>query len=149
MSHWGNQLANQPATGKERQALIASAISHARAAHDSGNYVECISIVDSVISERLTSIFKYSGELTRSNLTINQALIEMRRQKIIWFDLQLPIEIGKWARARNLVLHGLTKPDAFDGINTWIGRMGIAKDASKAGLKLLRRVTAEVKKHKI
>lgn len=137
------------ATGRERQALIAAAISHARASHSSENFVECISIVDSVISDRLISIFKYSGEAARSNSTINQSLREMRKQGIVWFDSNLPAQISQWVDQRNLVLHGLTKPDVFNGLNTWNERMQIAKQTSKTGLDLLKRVTAEAKKHKI
>lgn len=117
-------------------------------AHQLGFFIESIAIVDALISDRLESICSYSGFLEVKRMPIGAIRSRLEQQNVRLRDDALLRDLASWVPDRNLVIHGLVKPEFHDARHTWEARVEFAADVSAVGLKLMKRVFAEAKWHK-
>ncbi|XHX76228.1 MAG: hypothetical protein RBJ76_17510 [Stenomitos frigidus ULC029] len=141
--------------GQERYELYKSAFAWIKKAIDEGYYVEAISIVESLISDRLESHlsllldddfgFKNLGELIQSfrSKKDRDKLNETDEGKAL-SDLILK-ELDQWRKDRNTAAHEMVKIE--DGISvSWEERMKINKIVAETGLKLVREIDSHIRK---
>lgn len=137
-----------------RGDLYSSAFSHIKDAYDKGFYIECISIIDSMITDRLESYCQFLSHHDDKQFVANSVFDAIRnlgtltKEKGVRDDEFYVINdrIEKWSAQRNRAIHGFvivredTKDDDFNQ------RKQVTKDAADEGLKLVREVMSYTQK---
>ncbi|MBD1824395.1 hypothetical protein H6F51_18145 [Cyanobacteria bacterium FACHB-DQ100] len=131
--------------GQERYELYKSAFTWIKEAIDNGYYLEAISIVESLICDRLESHvsvllnkdfgFKTLGTLINA---IKQHETDPSLRSLI-LD-----ELDEWRKARNRAAHEMVKIEAGKQIS-WSERVKINELTAKEGLALLRKIDRQVR----
>ena len=137
-----------------RGELYSSAFSHIKDAYDKGFYIECISIIDSMITDRIESYCQFLSYEDDKQFVANSVFDAIRnlgtltKEKGVRDDEFYVIndKIEKWSAQRNRAIHGFvivreeTKGDDFNK------RKQVTKDAADEGLRLVREVMSYTQK---
>lgn len=126
------RAANDSVVGQVRFNLIKNAINRAHRAHNQGFYLEAISILESLMSDRIESHLQKTIGM-KSQSTLGSLARKARDHKLI--DQELAARTIIWSNHRSLVLHELVK--VSDKIETsWTARLAFARSISEEGFEL-------------
>lgn len=131
---------DQPNVGNGRREIIKAAIDQFDKAFKDGYYIECISLIESLIADRLESL---SNQLHNSNYSDYQPLgttifdIFKAKGKLDSDLIDIIDRINIWKDKRNEAIHEMGKllPDLA---KTFDKRYGNLKEYAKEGKKLFR-----------
>jgi hypothetical protein len=131
--------------GKERYELYKSAFTWIKEAIDNGYYLEAISIVESLICDRLESHLSFLLGKDFSFKTLG-ALINTVKQHETNSSLRSLIldDLDKWRKSRNRAAHEMVKIEAGKQIS-WSERVRINELTATEGLALLRKIDYQVR----
>lgn len=139
---------------KLRGELYSTAFSHIKDAYDKGFYIECISIIDSMITDRLENYCQFLSYDDDKQFFANSVFDAIRnlgtltKEKGVRDDgfYIIKDKIEKWSAKRNRAIHGFVivrEASKGDDSNK---RKQMAKDAADEGLILVREVMSYTKK---
>lgn len=137
-----------------RGELYSSAFSHIKDAYDKGFYIECVSIIDSMITDRLESYCQFLSHNDDKQFAATSVFDAMRNVGTLTKEkgvrdnefYVINEKIEKWSAQRNRAIHGFvivredSKGDDFNK------RKQVAKDAADEGLRLVREVMSYTQK---
>ncbi len=135
--------------GQHRQNLYHYCISQHNRAVAAGFYIEAVSIVDSLLSDRLESRLACKHgqhEIKRQFSTVGKLATELKGKKANEPDhaRELYSDINQWASQRNKVVHQLVKLEEKE-TPSWNARYERARETAIRGLALFRKLDLIVK----
>lgn len=141
--------------GQERYELYKSAFSWVKKSIDEGYYVEAISIVESLISDRLESYlslltgedfgFKNLGELIQAFRSKKYKDKLNRTDEDKTLGSLVLNSLDQWRKDRNTAAHEMVKIEDGKRVS-WEERMEINKTVAKTGLELVRKIDNQIRK---
>ena len=136
------------AVGKHRREIYKSAFKQIKLANEAGFYLEAITLIESLITDRLESRLSYLDGKDFSFKTIGK-LIEKSIKIETDSELKKLIEIDlrKWADGRNKSLHEMAKIAEGD-FSSWDDRYFKLKKIASDGMALLRKIDRQCEKLK-
>lgn len=132
-------------TAKMRSEMYQAAFLRITEATKAGYYLEAITLIESIIADRLESRLTY---ITGKDVSFQQlgSLITKVR-KFETDPILRPLidqNLDNWRKARNKALHEMVKI-ATDDTSTWIDKVVDLLPISKDGLALLRKIDKRIK----
>lgn len=132
--------------GKVRYNLYRPAYARIKESIDLGFYLEAITLIESLVSDRLESRVSFLLEKDFSFKTLG-CLIQKSSQ--IEHDEELKKlvshDLDEWRRQRNNALHEMVKIDDRLTNNTWECRVQALPVVAKKGLEILRSIDSRCK----
>ena len=134
--------------GKHRREIYKSVFKKIKLANESGFYLEAITLIESLITDRLESRLSYLDGKDFSFKTIGK-LIKKTKQIETDSELKILIEtdLYEWADGRNKSLHEMAKIAEGD-FSSWDERYLKLKKIASDGLALLRKIDRQCEKLK-
>jgi hypothetical protein len=132
--------------GQERYELYKSAFSWVRKSIDEGYYLEAISIVESLVADRLESYLSFLLKKDCSFKTLG-ALIESIKanEKDELLRALVLNDLNQWRKDRNRAAHEMVKIEDGQRV-TWDERLAINKTVAETGLALVRKIDTQIRK---
>lgn len=137
---------------RRRYELYRLAHEHLQEAYKAGFFIECVSICDSIISDRLDARLQFLSRKT-SKLAPVQSLGHIIKQ-INKSGLETAPDIidiyqslAMWAEKRNAVVHQFVKVTDGDELHSGKERIAYGKKTAKEGIELARKVSNLIRKH--
>jgi biopolymer transport protein ExbB/TolQ len=128
------------AAAKHRQKIYKSAFIRLNEANKAGFYLEAITLIESLISDRLESRLSYLDKKDFSFKTLGKLI---QKSKVLENDQTMTSlvleELPQWAKGRNSALHEMAKIEQGD-TSSWPERYARLKLVADSGLKLLRKI---------
>jgi hypothetical protein len=123
----------------QRFELYKSAFAWINYAINCGFYLEAITLIESVLSDRIESRLTYldtpNANFRPLGKLIEQLKVNEKNEDVIKFI----IEIYQWKESRNELLHEMAKIDANKVFKSWNERILFAKKSAQDGRVLLRK----------
>lgn len=137
---------------RQRYALYRVANERLKAAYEAGFYIECVSICESIISDRMEARLQF---LTRKTtklspvLSLGYTLAAIKKPGLeTEADLIAVYEaVSVWAEDRNRVVHQFVKRTANDEVLSPEERIKDGMKTAQKGLVLMRKISALVRKY--
>lgn len=130
--------------GKARYHLYRAAYARVNEAIEKGFYLEAISIIESLISDRLESRVSYLIGKDFSFKELGSLIVKIKKEETDSMLLLIVTNrLDEWRIDRNRALHEMAKI-AVDNKSTWQERIDDLKSVAKIGLKLLRDIDKQV-----
>jgi hypothetical protein len=130
--------------GKLRRNLYHQAFDHIANAMDNGFYLEAITLIESLISDRLESRLTQILGNDFSFRTLNDLIEQTRKNEPDEMLKNLvTIDLNEWRKQRNSSLHEMVKVQAGDE-STWECRVMKLPFIATNGLELLRKIAKRV-----
>jgi biopolymer transport protein ExbB/TolQ len=126
--------------GTYRQDLYRNAFKRIKQATDQGFNLEAITLIESLISDRLESrlsfLLKEDFSFKTLGVLINKAKRIENNEEL---KLVITSDLNKWRNQRNSALHEMIKIQEGE-TPSWEDRISNLKNVSESGLKLLRKI---------
>lgn len=131
--------------GSTRQHLYHQAYAQINSALKQEFYLEAITLIESLISDRLESRISFLKKFDFSFKTLGTLIKESRKiEKDVTFKNLVSQDLDTWRENRNKALHEMVK--LADGeTTTWSTRVEVLVPIATDGLKLLRRIDKRFK----
>ena len=130
---------------KLRQHMYQSAFARIKEANNAGYYLESITLIESMLSDRLESRLTY---LLKTDFSFKNLGSLIKKAREIENDLilrkYLAEDLDLWRDARNKALHEMVKIADGETI-TWNDRVKVINEVSSNGLTLLRAIDNRLK----
>jgi hypothetical protein len=136
------------AVGKHRREIYKSAFKQIKAANEAGFYLEAITLIESLITDRLESRLSYLDGKDFSFKTIGKLIeksIKIETDSVL--KILIEKDLRKWADGRNKSLHEMAKIAEGD-FSSWDDRYFKLKNISTKGMTLLRKIDRRCEKLK-
>jgi hypothetical protein len=134
--------------GKRRHDLYANVLNKINQAVNEGFYLEAVTLLESIISDRLESICNEHNENNDNAFKNLGTLIISSRTFVLsktWLDVINRLD--KWRDKRNRVLHEMAKMEEGD-LSTFEERYNNCKSHAETGKKLLKEIDNEIRKYR-
>jgi hypothetical protein len=135
--------------GQERYALYKSSFAWVDKSIDEGYYLEAISIVESLVTDRLESYLSFLFEKDFSFETLGKLINAIRSDKSGKTDEVLSSlvlnDLDKWRKDRNRAAHEMVKIEDGKRVS-WEERVKINKTVAETGLELVRKIDNRIRK---
>lgn len=137
---------------RQRYELYKLANEQLNSAYEAGFYIECVSICESIIADRIEARLQFLRRGTDKRSHIDSLGRLLKQIEDIEANDQADLRevyqaIREWLKARNATIHQFVKVtegnQQFDGE----GRMKQAKTAARDGKVLMKLISKLVKKH--
>lgn len=130
--------------GQQRHDLYTEAIDHIKNAIQKGFYLEAITLIESMIADRLESrLSSLKGE-DYSHKTLGDLIIRINKDETDETLKNMVVnDLNTWRQKRNQSLHEMVKIQEGD-TSTWQERTAELPEISKEGLVLLRKISQYV-----
>lgn len=124
--------------GIQRYALYKAAYSRIKLATEQGFYLEAITLIESLISDRLESRLTFLKKTDFSFKTLGTLIDQMKAQESN-SDIQVLIadRLNKWRNSRNISIHEMVKLSNSDA-STWLDRTNTLSFVAEEGFEILR-----------
>jgi hypothetical protein len=135
-----------------RYELYRSANEQFKAAFEAGFYIECVSICESIISDRIEARLQFLRRGTNKPSHIDSLGRLLKQVTDIEPEDQIElraayVSIREWGNARNETIHQFVKVTDQNPLANPKERIQQAKTAARQGVRLMRRISALVRKH--
>lgn len=131
------KLGYSPEIGMAKSELFKQAFKRVDRAISLGFHLEAITIIESLICDRIETIISIYGNTEVSPSTLGPLIKSLTQLEFVEQDLI--IELNDWRQRRNLVLHQMVKITHSESIN-WRERMIFARETAVEGRELLKLV---------
>jgi hypothetical protein len=135
--------------GQERYALYKSSFSWIAKSIDEGYYLEAISIVESLVADRLESYLPFLFDKDFSFKTLGELIQAIRSDKSGKTDEVLRSlvlnDLDEWRKDRNKAAHEMVKIEDGKKVS-WEERVKINKTVAEIGLELVRKIDNRIRK---
>jgi hypothetical protein len=140
------------AVARQRYDLYKLANEQLKAAYDAGFYIECVSICESIIADRIEARLQflrrdtekppYVASLGSLLKQVEDTRAEDKRDLIEAYDA-----IREWSKARNATIHQFVKVTDRNQQSNGDDRIRQARAAARNGIRLMRKVSALIRKY--
>ena len=135
-----------------RYELYRSANEQFKAAFEAGFYIECVSICESIISDRIEARLQFLRRGTDKPSHIDSLGRLLKQVTDIEPEDQVELRaayasIREWGNARNETIHQFVKVTEQNQDLDGNGRVRNAKTAARDGIRLMKMISALVRKH--
>lgn len=134
--------ADTPQKGEIRRDRYQRVLEQYKRAMESGFYLEAVTLMESIISDRLESRATYLGKTTGFD-TLGK-LCNILSSDTVLKDI-IP-QIVDWKNGRNRILHEMSKIDASDMAEDFGGKYESGRLLAQSGLDIFRQVDAAVRR---
>ncbi len=132
--------------GMARYELIKAAFDRIQDARDQGYYLEAITIIESMIADRLESAISDAENTNIGFQTLGSLILLAHRSHKL--DAQLKIfiitELKAWKKRRNIALHEMVKLEKGN-LHTWPERYAELLADVDSGFELLKKIMKRMK----
>jgi hypothetical protein len=137
---------------RQRYDLYKLANEQLKAAYEAGFYIECVSICESIISDRIEARLQFLRRGTNKPSHIDSLGRLLKQVTDIEPEDQIElraayVSIREWGNARNETIHQFVKVTDQNPLADPKERIQQAKTAARQGVRLMRRISALVRKH--
>lgn len=134
--------------GKRRHDIYASVMERVKEATEKGFYLEAITLLESIISDRLES---FCNEQNNSNeyafSCMGKLITEAKKHIISSTWLNTLDELHKWKENRNDVLHQMAKIEQGDQ-STFCERYQPCSGYAKQGVSLFNKINGDIRRYR-
>lgn len=143
MSHI-REIADTPEKGKIRNNLYTAVISRYKQAMDASYYLEAITLMESLITDRLESALNYyeCPSQPSSYPTFKYSLDQLHKEGIISDGLYS--DLDNWRASRNMALHNMAKIEKGDA-PVFAARYSTISSIAQMGYTLFRKLETEIR----
>jgi hypothetical protein len=140
------------AIAQQRYGLYKLANEQLKVAYEAGFYIECVSICESIISDRIEARLQFLRRDTDKPSHIDSLGRLLKQVTDIEPEDQIElraayVSIREWGNARNETIHQFVKvTDQNQGLDGK-GRIRNAKTAARNGIRLMKMISTLVRKH--
>lgn len=135
-----NDLSNE--VGKARQDIIGKAFNRIEEAKENGFYLEAITIVESLISDRLESILTKSTGINIGFLPLGELIKKVEKSDIAQKnDIISSSGIKDWGNRRNVALHEMVKLEEGN-LQDWDTKYSGLQEVVEKGIAIFRKIDA-------
>lgn len=146
----------QPKGNIKKYLSYREAWSRIKQAQEQGFYLEAVTLVESILSDRLTSYLMSAGtpdtiEKLTKHQSLNTLITWWRKStdsKIDQVCIQLQTDVDKWRTSRNQIVHGMVKSYPGKEIEDIESFLEAARQAAQEGERLARAVSSWCSKAK-
>lgn len=140
------------AVAQQRYDLYKLANEQLKAAYKAGFYIECVSICESIIADRMEARLQFLRRDTEkppyvASLGSLLKQVEDTRAEVQSDLIEAYEAIREWSKARNATIHQFVKVTDRNQQLNGDGRIQQAKTAARDGIRLMRKISALVRKH--
>lgn len=137
---------------RQRYDLYKLANEQLKAAYEAKFYIECVSICESIIADRLEARLQFLRRDTEKPpyvASLGSLLKQLEDTRAeVQMDLNEAYEaVREWSKARNATIHQFVKVTDRNHQSDGDDRIRQAKAAARDGIRLMRKVSALVRKH--
>lgn len=137
---------------RQRYDLYKLANEQLKAAYEAGFYIECVSICESIISDRIEARLQFLRRATDKPSHIDSLGRLLKQVEDIESEDQTElraayVSIREWGNARNETIHQFVKVTDQNHYINGRDRVSQAKAAALNGMRLLRKISKLVRKH--
>jgi hypothetical protein len=137
---------------RQRYDLYKLANEQLKAAYEAGFYIECVSICESIISDRIEARLQFLRRATDKPSQIDSLGRLLKQVEDIESEDQTELRAAyvstrEWGRARNETIHQFVKVTDQNHQSSCDDRAQQARAAARNGIRLMRKVSALVRKH--
>ena len=139
------EVADTPQKGQKRYCLYKAVIDKYQEALDNHYYLEAITLMESLIADRLESAIIHYGLRTPENvfLTLGASINEIKRAEGLLSD-DLLSKLDSWRESRNQALHEMAKIEDGDSAQ-FNQRYACLKQIAKNGYDLFKSINEETR----
>lgn len=140
------------AIARQRYGLYKLANEQLKAAYEAEFYIECVSICESIISDRIEARLQFLRRGTDKPSHIDSLGRLLKQVTDIEPEDQVELRaayasIQEWGNARNKTIHQFVKVTDQNQDLDGKGRVRNAKTAARDGIRLMKMISALVRKH--
>lgn len=133
-------------TAKHRNQIYKSAFARITEASNLGFFLEAITLIESLVSDRVESRLSYKGGEDFSFKTLEKLIKKSQKLETdLVMKTLVESELQVWAGKRNRALHEMAKIESGD-VSNWDERYALLKPVVDSGVKLLRNIDRQVNK---
>ena len=139
------EIADTPEKGQKRYQLYKSAIDRYQKALKEGFYLEAITLMESLITDRLESILIYHGIIRPEEAfrMLGPCITELQKVQGVLSD-DLLVQLNNWRKDRNKSLHEIAKIEEGDPA-IFNQRYSSLQQVAKDGYKLFQSIKKETR----
>ena len=139
------EIADTPEKGQKRYLLYKAVLDQYEKAKKNGYYLEAITLMESIITDRLESALIFYGAMTPDEafLALEWAIKKLEKFSGIVSDKLLQ-DIIQWKNARNHALHEMAKIEDGDK-SSFEQRYSDQKTVAEDGYKLFNKIKNELR----
>lgn len=137
---------------RHRYDLYKLANEQLKAAYEAGFYIECVSICESIISDRIEARLQFLRRATDKPSQIDSLGRLLKQVEDIESEDQTELRAAyvstrEWGSARNETIHQFVKVTDQNHQSNGYDRTQQARAAARDGIRLMRKMSALVRKH--
>ena len=137
---------------RQRYELYKLANEQLKSAYEAGFYIECVSICESIIADRIEARLQFLRRGTDKRSHIDSLGRLLKQVTDIEPEDQVELRdayasIREWGNARNETIHQFVKVTEQNQDLDGNGRVRNAKTAARDGIRLMKMISALVRKH--
>jgi len=123
----------------QRKEIFSQAFSWINLCNEFGFYIEAISIIESLISDRMESRLIYLGSNNPDFESLGHLIKNLKKFETNEEINRIIEDIDGWRKNRNITIHEMVKMEA-NKFKPWLVRVSDNKEIARDGLKLLRKL---------
>lgn len=140
------------AIARQRYDLYKLANEQLKKAYEAGFFIECVSICESIISDRIEARLQYLRRGTDKPSRIDSLGRLLKQVEDIESEDQIElraayVSIREWGNARNETIHQFVKVTDRNQKSNGDDRIRQAKAAAREGIQLMKKISALVRKY--
>lgn len=124
--------------GTQRRILFEKARDHINKSISDGYFCEAISIIESIISDRLESRLSYLDKKNVGFWTLGKLIVSLLKLETDPELKEIIQQVDKWREKRNKALHEMVKVEADKPALTWEDRIIILRESAIEGYQLTK-----------
>lgn len=137
-------ILEDPQVGKDRYQLYKASIDQYQKALKDGYFLECITLMESLIKDRLESIH---NEIYNKDKGSNLTLSAISDILVTLNEVELKKELDIWRKDRNGALHAMAKLQECSGV-TFEERYKSLHDIAEKGYELFKAIDSVIRKYR-
>ena len=141
MNNNERMISNSPEKGRQRYQIIRDAISRYNEAIKAGYYLEAITLVESLIADRLESRAIFLGLKDSAFLPLGKLCIKLKGDALL---SEVITDTKQWAKSRNDALHALAKIKKGNN-ESFQEKYDATKTTAKEGILIFRKLDSLLK----
>lgn len=135
---------DDPQVGKDRYQLYKASIDQYQKALKDGYFLECITLMESLIKDRLESIH---NEIHNKDNGIDLTLCGISEILVVLNEATLKTRLDIWRKDRNVALHAMAKLQECSGV-TFEERYKSLYDIAEKGYELFKAIDSVIRKYR-
>ena len=130
--------------GQDRYQLYKASIDQYQKALKDGYFLECITLMESLIKDRLESIY---NEIHHQDDTSKMPFGRMSNILNDLDETELKVKLDEWIQKRNCAIHAMAKLQEYSGVTFEVRYISL-QDIAEEGYELLKAIDSAIRKYR-